>query len=415
MFDALDQLVQGATHPVPGLVVAYSGGVDSHVLLTCAAQWCLQYSSTRLRAHHVDHGLQAQSGTWAQHCERICRQLQVPVTATRVVVDNTDGRSPEEAARHARYAALRGDLRHGEMLLTAHHLDDQAETLLLQLFRGAGVNGLAAMPECTELDAGYHARPLLRLASEDIRRFATELQLQWIDDPSNQSPDFDRNLLRNQIMPLLKERWPSLAFSIARSASHCAEAAQVGRQFARGVLGEQVDSRVLSLQSLESLTTAEAKVVVRYWIEYHGFRMPPAVTLLQLLRAANKNGVTADITWGKARIREFQGALYLDYAEAFEPLAPFHYAWPCTGTPLTIEESGQIITADDIPAGYRTAALEVCSRRGGERLRLKGHRIHKSVKKLYQECSIPPWRRHSLPLVYADGKLIGIIGIGFTD
>ena len=419
VFDGLDQLAQriASEAQITGLVVAYSGGVDSHVLLVCAEQWCQQHSSTPLRAHHVDHGLQAQSGVWAQHCERICVQLQVPFTLTRVVVETADGSSPEEAARHARYAALRGCLRRGEILLTAHHVDDQAETLLLQLFRGAGVNGLASMPECTEFGTGYHARPLLQFASEDIRRFASEQKLQWIEDPSNQNPDFDRNLLRTQIMPLLQARWPSLASSIARSASHCAEAAEVGRHFARGVLGEQVDSRVLSLRSLDTLTAAEAKVVLRYWIEYHGFRMPPAVTLSQLLRAAVTSGVTADISWGDARIREFQAALYLDRIESFEPGAPFRYEWPSTGTPLTIEETGQVVTANDIPVGYRTGvdSLVVCSRCGGERLQLSGHRIHKSVKKLFQECSIPPWKRNSLPFVYADGELIGIIGIGFTD
>ncbi len=405
-----------------GLVVAYSGGVDSHVLLKCVADWCRSRSSAitpSLRAHHIDHALQSESRNWASHCQSVCQQLQVELTISRVSVDLHSGHSPEDAARRARYDALRNDLRSDEVLLVAHHADDQAETLLLQLFRGAGVNGLAAMPVEAAFGSGRLLRPMLQISADRIRVYANNHQLSWIEDPSNLDDGFDRNLLRNQVMPILQARWPSIASSISRSASHCAEAVVINRAFARGVLADQIHGRVLSIQTLAPYSTIEKKAVLRSWIERHGFSMPPTSRLNHLLSdlIAGSSDSAGELLWGGACIRKYRDCLYLGSADDFDSSKSFYYRWSELQQALTITETGQILTRADIPDAYADVpdGLVVCSRQGGEQIRLAGHRIHKSVKKLFQECATPPWLRGRLPFIYSGDTLIGIVGIGFTD
>lgn len=407
-----------------GLVVAYSGGVDSHVLLTCVADWCQSRESPTgetlsLRAHHIDHALQAESSDWAAHCYSVCRQLQIELTTSRVVVDLKSGFSPEDAARRARYDALRADLRNRELLLLAHHADDQAETLLLQLFRGAGVKGLASMPAYTVFGRGHLARPMLQVTADRVRDFAKHRRLQWIDDPSNLNDGFDRNLLRNQVMPLLKARWPSIATSISRSASHCADAMTINRVFTDGVLGEQINKRVMPIQTLTGYSITENKTMLRCWIGHHGFSMPSTGQLNYLLSDLLSAGYDSagELLWGSACIRKYRDSLYLGTCADFHDCKPFCYVWPGSKQSLEIKETGQVLTRQDIPDAFTPGdgGLVVRSRQGGERIRLAGHTIHKSVKKLFQERSIPPWKRDRLPFIYRGDTLIGIIGIGFTD
>ena len=407
-----------------GLVVAYSGGVDSHVLLKCVADWCQSRTAPTgetlsLRAHHIDHALQAESSAWAAHCDSVCRQLQVELTTTRVLVDLQSGFSPEDAARRARYDALRADLRNRELLLLAHHADDQAETLLLQLFRGAGVNGLASMPAYAVFGRGHLARPMLQVTADRVRDFAKHRRLQWIEDPSNLNDGFDRNLLRNQVMPLLKARWPSIATSISRSASHCADAATINRIFTNGVLGELIDKRVLPIRTLAAYSITENKTMLRCWIEHHGFSMPSTGQLNHLLSdlLSARHDSAGELMWGNACIRKYRDSLYLGTRADFQDCKPFCYDWPELQQSLAIMETGQVLTRQDIPDVFAQGAggLVVRSRQGGERIRLAGHPIHKSVKNLFQECSIPPWKRNHLPFIYRGDILIGIIGIGFTD
>ena len=403
---------------ISGLVVAYSGGVDSHVLLKCVSDWCHSGNSqTSLRAHHIDHALQAGSAGWVAHCRAVCQQLQVELTTSRVSVDLQSGHSPEDAARSARYDALRADLRKDELLLVAHHADDQAETLLLQLFRGAGVNGLAAMPALTAFGSGHLARPMLQITGDRIRDFATIHRLHWIEDPSNLNDGFDRNLLRNQVMPLLKARWPSISTSISRSASHCAEAATINRRFAVDVLGDQITDRQLPIQAFTSYSTAERKVLLRSWIERHGFSMPSTGKLNHLLTdlLAASHDSAGELLWGDVCIRKYRNSLYLGASTEFGDCRSFCYDWPEIQRTLAIEEIGQVLSRQDFPDAFAQGDLVVRSRQGGERIRLAGHTIHKSVKKLFQECSIPPWKRDRLPFIYRGDTLIGIVGIGFTD
>ncbi|MDG4605564.1 MAG: tRNA lysidine(34) synthetase TilS, partial [Candidatus Contendobacter sp.] len=224
----LDQYISAflAAHPQSHrLIVGYSGGMDSHVLLHLLAMQRELWPERTLEAIYVDHGLHPASAVWGGHCARVCRELNVPFRTLRIDARPAPGESPEAAARQARYAALAAALEPDAALLTAHHRDDQAETLLLQLLRGAGPHGLAAMPEAARLGQGRLLRPLLNVDRAALLAYAHTQQLQWIEDASNADTGFDRNYLRHRILPLLRERWPAANRVLARSARLCAETA----------------------------------------------------------------------------------------------------------------------------------------------------------------------------------------------
>ena len=400
-------------------VVGYSGGLDSHVLLLVAAQWATDHPASSLRAVYIDHGLQAASHEWSGHCARICDDLGVSFQSLKVMVDTASGSSPEDAARKARYRALGDSMERDEILLTAHHADDQAETLLLQLMRGAGVRGLASMPECRQLGAGLHFRPFLTVARDTIFECADKAGLRWIEDPSNAENGFDRNLLRNMVVPLLKDRWPSMAISMSRSAAHCAESVVLNNELALADLGCAVNSAVLPLDPLMDLDRLRRKNAIRVWVERHGFQLPSTAQLDRIdsdlvLGSAESAGA---VSFGHAEIRRYGMSLYLASREYFADVRPFCYVWKDTNVPLHIVETGQTLSVTDVDLPWldQNQALRVSSRVGGERIRLKGHRQSKSVKALLQQNRIPPWQRDRLPFLFIDDCLVGIVGVGFSN
>lgn len=402
----------------PTLVIAYSGGLDSHMLLLVAAHWVRQNSTATIRAVYIDHGLQKESVAWSQHCEKTCAELAIPFQSYRVEVDHGSGASPENAARKARYHGLSQTLATGDYLLTAHHADDQAETLLLQLLRGAGVRGLSSMPERRALGSGYHLRPFLSVARESLLSCAMALELEWIEDPSNDENKFDRNLLRNTVMPLLRKRWPAMATSISRSARHCADSADLNRLLAFEDLGAAVESSQLSLNGLTRLNPSRRKNAIRVWVEHHRFQPPSTAQLERInmdlvLASAESAGV---VSFGQAQIRRYAADLYLAERSFFADVQAFNYDWKNIEEPLFINETGQTLTVDELSLPWleRGSSLQVRSRQGGERIRLNGHKNSKSVKALLQQNGIPPWQRDRLPFLYLNENLVGVVGVGFS-
>ncbi len=403
----------------PGLVIAYSGGLDSHVLLNTAVHWRRQHPRASVRAIYIDHGLQAPSADWALHCEAVCEAAGVLFSNIKVDVPVGNDQSPEEAARKARYLALEQHLEAGECLLTAHHADDQAETLMLQLMRGAGVRGLAAMPERRSMGEGFHLRPFLDVTRATLLRVAQHWKLRWVEDPSNLENRYSRNLLRNSIMPLLKERWPATAVNLSRSASHCAEAAELNRQLAKMDLDQSVCDKTLPVELLSGLSWLRRKNALRYWIEHHGFQ-PPSTAQLEridcdlIFAAAESSG---QVSFGRAQIRRYRTHMYLAVRENFAQTPPFNYVWRDRQTDLLIAETGDTLKAAqlNLPWLKDDQPVTICSRSGGERIRLTGRLQSHSVKSLLQQKGIPPWQRNRLPFVYVDDQLVGVIGIGFSD
>lgn len=406
------------------LVVGYSGGLDSHVLLHVLATQRAAWPRRELQAVYIDHGLQAASAAWGAHCARICRALAVPWRIRPVTAHPAPGESPEAAARHARYAALAAELGPDVALLTAHHRDDQAETLLLQLLRGAGPHGLAAMPAAAPLGAGWLLRPWLAIERAALLEYGYRHALRWIEDASNNDIGFDRNYLRHRIMPLLQQRWPSATNALARSARWCAEAAAELDQQAAHDLAQAAGASPdqLSLAVLRPLSQARQRYLLRYWLRTLGLPIPGSRQLEQLrveaLSAAHDR--QPGIRWPGGEVRRHRAKLY-----AMPPLALLDrqavWSWRSDGDgypPLDLPGLGRLRWQAKPGAGVRAAlladgaTLTVRFRQGGEWLHLAGRTHHQELKKLLQAADIPPWQRDRTPLLYRDSVLIAVIGLG---
>lgn len=401
--------------------VALSGGSDSIVLLNVLAEVRAHNPSMQLRALHVDHQLQANSGEWAQQCQRWAQQLQVDCQVLRVAVTEIEEFGVEASARKARYAAFKSALQPGELLVTAHHADDQLETILLALMRGSGVDGLAAMPSCVRFGPGWHARPLLGFTHEALHDWARARELQYIDDPTNTDTHFDRNFLRHEVVPLLKTRWPAIARTASRSASHLAEAQALLDDWTENdYLLAAVDD-ALSVDALRELPAPRRHALIRFWLQQHEVLMPSTRVLHSLehdmLESAHDR--IPYVRWHGAEVHRHRDLLYVE-----EPLSEWdtaeQFAWSWQQELQLPSELGCLsISSHELPQTrerYSTgialsrlpAQLTVRFRDGGERIRLPGEKHHRALKKLLQESAVLPWWRERLPLIYADGKLVAV-------
>ena len=404
-------------HPASAYRVAYSGGLDSHVLLHALVR-VRDRLDVDIGAVHVNHALQADADSWEEHCSNVCRDLGVSYVSLRVDATAATGDSPEAAARDARYAALAEWLPAGECLLTAQHQDDQAETLLLQLLRGSGVNGLAAMPVLGELGRGQLLRPLLSLGRRQLLAYAEANGLCWTEDPSNRDLAFDRNFLRARVFPLLQERWPSAAAALSRSAAHCAEAASLLEHLGDQDLADVRTGREgrLSLARLLALPPERQRNVLRHWIRQATAAVPSAAVLARLLNDVLQSRRDAEpcVRWGGYEVRRYRDDLYL-LKQRPEPDSSRVLEWLLTES-LSLPDAGGVLNASrETGRGIRASAVEsavqVGWRRGGERCLPAGRGQHHSLKKLFQEQGIPPWERSRIPLIYIDDQLVAVAGL----
>lgn len=396
------------------LRVAYSGGLDSHVLLDALAR-LRGRAAWQVSAVHVDHGLHTESAVWAEHCRAVCRALEVPLRVERVRVEAIRERGLEDAARRARYGALARLLEPGEVLLTAHHRDDQAETVLLQLLRGAGPHGLAAMPPIARFAHGRLARPLLGFGRAALHAYAEREALVWIEDASNREDRIARNFLRGQILPVLARHWPHAANQLAKAARHHADAAAVLDEVGEAdLVRTRVGDEGLSLTALNALSPPRQANAVRYWIRRQTGRMPPEQALKDALAQVRRcpRSRHALIQWPGAAIERYRDQLRLvrparvpelGWEADWDPGVPLPI--PGTGWRLTARECVGAGLASDRLAGRR---LRIRFRRGGEICRLPGRTHHHKLKKLLQDAGLSPWERAHLPLVYVDDDLAAI-------
>ena len=390
--------------------LAYSGGRDSHVLLHALAVLRPELSA-HIQVIHIDHGLQPDSARWVLHCQSICATLQIPFLSRRVQARPLAGQSPEAAARQARYAELGGLLAEGDMLLTAHHRDDQAETLMLQLLRGAGPHGLAAMPESRVLGAGLLVRPLLGFSRHDLEDYARQQDLHWIDDPSNGDTGFRRNYLRHEVMPQLHAQWPAADRTLARSAGLCADAAILLDQLAEKDMLTLVMGDGLSIAGLQGLDPVRQRNVLRYWCASKALPLPGQAHIQQIQQQmASTNDGAPLICWPGAELRCYRGCMMI-----MSPLPPLD---------TSLEWAWDMSAVLDLPHGRLSAhsgqggldaelwrqQITVRFRRGGERFRLASGKHH-SLKKFLQEQHVAPWQRDRIPLIFSNGELAVIAGL----
>ncbi|ODS63997.1 MAG: tRNA lysidine(34) synthetase TilS [Arenimonas sp. SCN 70-307] len=390
--------------PVEGpLLLAYSGGLDSTVLLhALAADPAVR--ARGLRALHVDHGLHPGSAAWGEACADNGRMLDVPLSIVRVEV-RPDGDGPEAAARRARHAAFAQALQPGELLVTAHHRDDQAETVLLRLLRGAG-DGLAAMRPLRPFAAGWLWRPLLGLPREALVSYAREHGLHWVEDPSNASDRHDRNFLRHHVLPRLQERWPQADAALARSAALLATQADLlaGEDARRLAQVQGVDPQALSVHLLMAEPPAWRARLLRAWLAGQG--LPPlptdAIGTIERELLAARPDASACFEWSGAVIHRWRDLLHAGPARA--PL-PADWSAEWTGEAPLALPTGDTLALD--PPRRFEAPLRVHARQGGERLVLPGRAHHTELKHALQDLGIPPWERACLPLLSApDGTLL---------
>ena len=406
-------------YPAPRYWIAYSGGMDSHVLLhLCAKLKATQEQALQFHAVHVHHGLQPAADAWTGHCAQVCGEMSLPFALVKVDARAKPGESPEEVARRARYAALSGCLGANDIILTAQHRDDQAETLLLQLVRGAGLAGLAAMPEFAPLPPGFLLRPLLTFSRADLRAYAVEHGLNWIEDTSNEDTAFDRNFLRRVIIPKLEQRWPGLSKALARTAGHCAEAQQqlvdLSKDLCRTALN--ADGQSLSVNALRDFPSADQRLVLREWLRMRGFRMPSQAVIARILQEVlpAKPDKMPLVAWSEGEVRRYRDGLYvLPVRECFDPSTVL--AWDGTGILELPDGNGTLSAQPTTGPGisgdmWRREKISIGYRQGGERCRLPGRSGTHALKKLLQEAGIPPWQRERIPLAYLNGELAAIAG-----
>ena len=394
------------------IYIGYSGGVDSHVLLHLCAS--ITHIKDKITAVYVHHGLQKEADTWANHCKKTADSLGVDFITLYVNAFAIQGESPEEAARNARYKAFKTLINVGDILLIAQHRDDQLETVLLQLFRGSGLRGLSGMPERMVFGLGEMLRPLLNISKYSVNTYAQAHALNWIIDPSNLSSDYDRNFLRNEVLYLLKQRWPVCDKTVARSAKHCADAqALISEHAEKLFLGvfNSVD-KTLSINRLNTHNNNKQALIVRQWFESFNLKMPTQVFIERLLSEVVLASEDADpVLSGQGYlVRRYRDKLYCFKADKPEVVA--NIIWPAGEVSLKVSEY-QTLCCELAPKGislkqWQKSTITVKARSGGEVMRLYGRKGHHDLKKLFQEASVPPWERQSIPLIYLDDELAAV-------
>lgn len=410
-FDAVQNFLK--QYPkIQRLCVAFSGGVDSHVLLHALKMMSAQFSVDCF-AIHIEHGLNMNSNDWQSHCADVCRDLSIPFQSVSIKLEKKPGDSLEAIARTARYDALADFIDENTALLTAHHQDDQAETLLLQLLRGAGIQGLSGMPVQSDFSKGIHWRPLLAVSRDDIIQYANQYNLNWIEDNSNQDDRFDRNYLRQHIFPMLKERWPSCQRTISRSAGHCADAAKIIQQSAKADWQHCADETRLNISLLQQLPSERQNHCLRYWLSEQSLPLPNEKKIHEIKQQAYYASSDANpiIEWDGALVRRYRNDLY-----AYPPTVPAEQGdsvWEDLSQPLALADQKTILLAEKKEGGVifpEGAIISVRYRRGGERIHPydKTHSI--SLKKYWQSLNVPPWLRDHIPLIYCDDNLAAVVG-----
>jgi tRNA(Ile)-lysidine synthase len=384
--------------------VAWSGGMDSTVLLHALRE--LQRTAAhpfKLRAIHVNHQLQPAATSFALHCHRLAKSWAVPLTVLTPAVARMIGESIEELAREARYAALGGALTPGEYLLSAQHADDQMETVLLALLRGAGPKGLAAMPAVSRLGAGKLLRPLLGWQREALLHYARQHDLHWIDDPTNGDPNFDRNYLRAEVVPALQRRWPSAAQTLGRSARHAAIAATTLQSHSALDLAAAADGADLDIAVLNRYSAARLREVLRHWLVSEGWRAPDERRLhqIEVLIAAREDALP-QLVLPEGKVRRAGGRLVLcpnppQDEIVFAAATGRLLRWQWRKGPVNLPAGRQLqICADkhgdlDLASLPREITIAPCAALSGA--------LGRSLRKTLQELAVPWWQRAELPVL----------------
>lgn len=407
------------------IVVGFSGGMDSVVLLDALLEGLAGFDAglkSRVRAIHINHQLSPSADAWQRFCEEFCAARSVPIRSRRVTLDPESAGNLEEQARDARYAVFASLLADEDCLLLAHHLDDQVETFVQRLLRGAGIRGMAAMPQSRSLNRACIQRPLLAFPRSDLEQFARSRKLQWVEDESNADTRFDRNFLRHQLLPLIERRWPQYRERLHHSISIGKEAAALMAEIAaedRAV----VESRpgALELSALRKLSEPRRRNLLVYWLAASEMGQP-SKSLIARLSAMIEVGVEGQAERSKTPQIEHGGFLFFLLESCLCLIkAPggidteARYLWRSGAAEVALPENGRIhVRSEGMSSEVGGRRIVVAYRRGGQKLRIR-NRGSKSLKNLLQENAVPPWLRSRQPLVFVDEEFACVPGIAVDE
>jgi tRNA(Ile)-lysidine synthase len=400
------------------IMVGLSGGIDSVVLLHLLHHLSARFS-WQLSALHVHHGISRNAGQWAQFCADLCERLHIPLNIEHVDISPLRAHGIEAAARKLRQEVFSRQT--CDFVALAHHADDQVETLLLQLLRGAGVRGASAMPLLFRRDGSPDlVRPLLHCSRQEIRDYAARHDMQWIEDESNADDSYPRNFLRHRILPLLGERFPAYRDTLSRSAEHFAEASHLLDELAQQDATNHVADETLAIAALQALSPPRAKNLLRHFLHSLGAPMPQAVQLDDMLRqlCGAREDAAVCIVYGDWQIRRYGDRVYVLHAAGeFDRdfVLPWHgeaeLGWPALHSWLSfnpVDSTGISL------AKLQRAPVTVRLRKGGEILRPHPNAATRTLKNLLQESKIPPWYRDRLPLLYCGEELVSVPGLAIA-
>lgn len=402
-------------------LIGLSGGVDSTVLLHLFVRLSEQMP-LKFRAIHIHHGISNNSDYWLDHCRQLCQQFNVPFSFEKVQFQQQ--RNIEAQARQARYQAIQQHLNHNEMLVTAHHLDDQSETFLLALKRGSGVKGLAAMPTLSRLFSVPIFRPLLSVTRRQLEQYLAENQLTAIFDESNDDLRYERNFLRHQVLPLLRQRWATIDQAVVRSAQHCAEQEQLLEELLHPIFQQHLmQDNSLNLQGFHDYSLRKQRYLLRYWFAHLQQPMPSQKQLQVLLDevVGAKNDRQPELQLNQKVVRRYQQQLYLtpiyqdlrtiklpiqsgESVRLPDNLGELHCDQQLQQLCFAWQQQQLILPLPQVP--YRITIGFHYSKT----VKIKANAKHTDIKKVWQMLAVPPWQRNRIPLIFINDRLQGAVG-----
>ncbi|MGZ0019438.1 tRNA lysidine(34) synthetase TilS [Nitrosomonas sp. wSCUT-2] len=416
--------VQEALHthirPNDRLAIALSGGVDSVVLLHVLSKLSAEIPLS-LTAVHVNHGISRNALLWSQFCSDLCRSYGIPIDIANLNLKKEPGVSLEALARDERYRIF--SRTQADHVVLAHHLDDQAETLLLQLLRGAGIKGLSGMPwirRQPDVAAPQLLRPFLEVTRDQIEAYARQHRLNWIYDESNDSVTYNRNFLRHEILPVLKKRYPGYGKTLLRTSRHLSEASQLLDELAEIDSANCLAAGKLAIDKMRLLSFSRAKNLLRYTLSQQNLPLPSAVKLEDILKQLLSSSADSQIhiRFGDAAIRCFKGLVHIFPEEVtLQAPRPSQFIWQGQ-LPMILTHLGGTVRLTETesqgidPQKILNQSVSLRTRQGGEHFKPACNRPTRRLKNLLQEASIPPWQRRTMPLLFCNDQLIWVPGIG---
>jgi tRNA(Ile)-lysidine synthase len=406
-----------AVSPYRQLLVGFSGGLDSTVLLHRLKLWRDVEPDVQLRAMHIHHGLSPHADGWVAHCQALCAAWDIPLCVERVTLKD-EGLGTEAQARQARYAAFASALKPGEALVTAQHLDDQCETFLLALKRGSGPAGLSAMPERADFAGTRLIRPLLGETRASLETWAQAHLLRWIEDESNQDDRYDRNFLRLRVVPLLTGRWGHFAEATARSATLCAEQESLLDELLSDELATLMSVEgALRIAPLKGMRSVRRSALLRRWLATHRAAMPSRAMLNRIWDevALAREDATPSLHLNGFEVRRYKGQLW--WINSTPSLSDVVLDWPTTEQPLILPyNSGKVSLVKSGHVRQPEAGERITVRfKAGGVLHIVGRNGGRKLKKIWQENNVPPWLRDTTPLLFYGETLIAAAGVFITQ